>query len=88
MTQHHLVDPHEGGPAWSGLAAVTVLAQSAAGAEVLAKAAFVAGPVAGTELLDAHGVTGLFVHDDGHVDELPGLARFLRGPTPSAVRSV
>ncbi len=76
--QHHLVDPRVGRPAWTGLAAVTVLAGSAAHAEVLAKAAFVAGPVAGRELLGGAEVTGLFVHDDGRVEELPGLAPFLR----------
>ena len=74
---HHLLDPRVGRPAWSGLASVTVLAASTATAEVLAKAAFVAGPVAGAELLDAHGVTGVFVHDDGHVEALPGLPPYL-----------
>jgi thiamine biosynthesis lipoprotein len=75
--RHHLVDPGSGRPAWTGLASVTVLAASAATAEVLAKAAFVAGPAAGAELLAAAGVTGLFVHDDGRVQDLPGLADFL-----------
>ncbi len=75
--QHHLIDPDDGRPAWNGLAVVTVLAESAASAEILAKAAFVAGPVAGVELLEAHNVTGLFVHDDGRVLELPGLNHFL-----------
>ena len=41
--RHHLIDPATGRPASSGLAAVTVLAASAAWAEVLAKAVFVAG---------------------------------------------
>jgi thiamine biosynthesis lipoprotein len=75
--QHHLIDPADGRPAWNGLAVVTVLAESAASAEILAKAAFVAGPEAGVELLEAHNVTGLFVHDDGAVVELPGLSHFL-----------
>jgi len=75
--QHHLVDPRSGRPAWSGLSTVTVLASDAATAEVLAKAAFVAGPAAGAALLSDHQVTGLFVHDDGRVDELPGLEVFL-----------
>jgi FAD:protein FMN transferase len=75
--QHHLVDPRSGRPAWSGLSTVTVLAPDAATAEVLAKAAFVAGPAAGAALLSDHQVTGLFVHDDGRVDELAGLEVFL-----------
>jgi thiamine biosynthesis lipoprotein len=74
---HHLVDPATGRPAWSGLAAVTVIAASAAHAEVLAKAAFVAGPERGAALLDRHGVTGLLVLDDGSVRELAGLAAYL-----------
>jgi thiamine biosynthesis lipoprotein len=75
--RHHLIDPVTGRPAWNGLAVVTVLAESAASAEILAKAAFVAGPDAGADLLEAHDVTGLFVHDDGRVVELPGLTHFL-----------
>ncbi len=75
--RHHLLDPSSGQPAWTGLASVTVLAASTATAEVLAKAAFVAGPRAGAELLEGQGVTGMFVHDDGSVEELPGLEYFL-----------
>ncbi|HEY3722790.1 MAG TPA: FAD:protein FMN transferase [Acidimicrobiia bacterium] len=74
--QHHLVDPASGDPARTGLAAVTVVAAHTAGAEVLAKAAFVAGPEAGPELLRTHGVTGLLVADDGSVRELAGLGSF------------
>ena len=40
---HHLIDPRTGEPAESGLASVTVVAGEAWRAEVLAKAAFVAG---------------------------------------------
>jgi FAD:protein FMN transferase len=74
---HHLLDPSSGRPAWTGLAAVTVLARSAAEAEVLAKAAFVAGPDAGADLLLEHGVTGLLLHDDGSLHELAGLTAYL-----------
>ena len=74
--QHHLVDPASGDPSRTGLAAVTVVAAHTAGAEVLAKAAFVSGPDAGAELLRMHGVTGLLVADDGTVRELPGLGSF------------
>jgi thiamine biosynthesis lipoprotein len=77
VPEHHLVDPSSGEPAWTGLAAVTVLAGTAAWAEVLAKAAFVAGPVDGAALLAMHHVTGRFLHDDGRVEELPGLEPFL-----------
>jgi thiamine biosynthesis lipoprotein len=73
---HHLLDPATGEPAFEGLASVTVLAAETWWAEVLAKAAFVAGPKAGWALLARHGVTGLFVLDDDRVVALPGLADF------------
>jgi thiamine biosynthesis lipoprotein len=73
---HHLIDPRTGAPAASGLASVTVLAGDAARAEVLAKAAFLAGADEGRTLIDAAGATGLLVTDDGDVVELAGLDRF------------
>ena len=73
---HHLLDPATGAPADSGLATVTVIAGDAWWAEVLAKAAFVAGPVAGVRLLEQSGVEGLLVTDDGTVIETAGLAAF------------
>jgi thiamine biosynthesis lipoprotein len=76
VPQHHLIDPRRGAPAASGLRSVTVVAAEAATAEVLAKAAFVAGPDAGRILLGEHAVTGLLVDDRGHVEHLPGLEAF------------
>jgi FAD:protein FMN transferase len=76
LAQHHLIDPRRGAPATSGLRSVTVVAAEAATAEVLAKAAFVAGPEAGRALLAEHGVTGLLVDDGGRVELLPGLEAF------------
>jgi FAD:protein FMN transferase len=73
---HHLIDPRTGAPAESGLASVTVVAGQAWRAEVLAKAAFVAGADNGAELVGRAGATGLFVTDDGDVVELDGLTRF------------
>jgi thiamine biosynthesis lipoprotein len=73
---HHVIDPRTGEPARSGLASVTVVAGDAWKAEVLAKAAFVAGARDGAEIVSAAGSTGLLVHDDGSVDELDGLAAF------------
>jgi thiamine biosynthesis lipoprotein len=73
---HHLIDPRTGSPVDSGLASVTVVAPEAWQAEILAKAAFIAGRDAADVIADAPGATGLLVHDDGVVDELPGLARY------------
>ena len=75
-TLHHLIDPRTGEPAESGLASVTIVAGEAWRAEVLAKAAFVAGIDDGRALIEASGTTGLLVADDGQVLELDGLTRF------------
>jgi thiamine biosynthesis lipoprotein len=48
---HHLIDPATGAPAASDLAQVTIVADSAERAEVLAKAVFVAGARDGAALL-------------------------------------
>ncbi|MET0919602.1 MAG: FAD:protein FMN transferase [Acidimicrobiia bacterium] len=73
---HHLIDPRTGTPAASGLASVTVVAGSACHAEVVAKAAFVLGPRGGADLVARLGLTGVMVHDDGRIDDLPGVAAF------------
>jgi thiamine biosynthesis lipoprotein len=73
---HHIIDPRTGAPAESGLASVTVVAGEAWWAEVLAKAAFVAGVDGGAALVEDAGATGLLVTDDGDVVELDGLGGF------------
>jgi FAD:protein FMN transferase len=73
---HHLIDPRTGLPAESGLASVTVVAGEAWRAEVLAKSAFIAGAVEGRGLITGAGATGLFVDDDGRVEDLEGLTAF------------
>jgi thiamine biosynthesis lipoprotein len=74
--RHHLIDPRTGVPARSGLASVTVVAGEAWRAEVLAKAAFVAGGESAAAVVVDAGATGLLVTDDGDVQELDGLAAF------------
>jgi len=63
-----------------------VAATEAAGPEVLAKAAFLAGPSAAGELLSATGTDGLLVTDDGEVWTTEGFRRFAR-PEPAGVRT-
>jgi hypothetical protein len=45
-------------------------------AEVLAKAAFIAGAHDGAAVVMRAGATGLVVYDDGRVQDLDGLAAF------------
>ena len=59
---HHLLDPATGRPAFTGLVQATALAPTALEAEVLAKAALLAGPGAARGWLP-HG--GALVADDG-----------------------
>jgi FAD:protein FMN transferase len=63
--RHHLIDPASGRSVQNGLAAVTVLAADAVRAEVLAKAAFVAGPIDGAALLEAAAAPALLIDDRG-----------------------
>ena len=75
-TRHHLIDPATGLPAVSGLAGVTVVTGVGWRAEVLAKAAFLAGPVQGAAMLVANDASGLLVADDGEVHEVGAWAQF------------
>lgn len=72
---HHLIDPGTGQPAWTGIVQATALAPTALEAEILAKAALLAGPQRGLGLLSLGGV---LVHADGTVeivDAADGLVR-------------
>ena len=62
---HHLIDPGSGRPAWTGVVQATAVAPTAAAAETHAKAALLAGPERGAELLPPGG--GILVLDDGEV---------------------
>ncbi len=74
---HHLIDPGSGAPATSDVASVTVVAGEAHWAEVLAKAALIAGLPAGVALLETHGVAGLLVTDDGTAHSAGPWERFV-----------
>ena len=65
--RHHLIDPSTGQPAVSGLASATVVAAEAWHAEVVAKAAFLAGVSEGLFVLASTGTDGLLVDDHGTV---------------------
>jgi FAD:protein FMN transferase len=80
---HHLIDPTTGRPAESGLAAVTVVAGTAAWGEVHAKAALIAGPQRGRSLIEDAGMCALLVADDGTVTTAGPVDEFLVEDTPS-----
>ena len=83
---HHLIDPHRGDPADGSVATATAVAARGWQAEALAKAAFLAGPLAGLDLLDGLGAGALIVDDDGAILTSRSLQPFLDGAgAPAAV---
>ncbi len=69
VEQHHLIDPRTGASAFAGWAQVSVIAPSAADAEVLAKAVYLMGTDA-RALLDESGAQAVLVADDGRVETI------------------
>ncbi len=76
---HHVIDPSTGAPSDAGVASIAVLAGECWWAEVLAKAAFVAGAVDALSVIDEAGAAGLVVDRDGRARHSSGLARYLAG---------
>jgi FAD:protein FMN transferase len=74
---HHLLDPSTGMPAWTGLIAVTALADTALEAETLSKIALLRGPRDAREVLAAHG--GVLIHDSGEVETVGRIGAAFRG---------
>jgi thiamine biosynthesis lipoprotein len=74
-TAHHLIDPATGRPAETDVVAATVVATEAWRAEALTKLAFLAGPGAVSNRVDAH---AMVVTSDGRRHATPGLAGALR----------
>jgi thiamine biosynthesis lipoprotein len=70
--RHHLIDPRTGRPAVTDVIQATVVAGTALRAEALAKAAVIAGSVAGFALLDRSGVRGaVLLTERGETFALP-----------------
>ncbi len=63
--RHHLIDPRTGMPAQTGLALVSVAAESCRQAEVAAKVALLLGPAAGSDFLERNGLSALLVTSRG-----------------------
>jgi thiamine biosynthesis lipoprotein len=62
---HHLLDPSDGRPAWTGVIQATALAATGVEAETLAKTALLSGPERGLGVLEPAG--GALVLDDGEI---------------------
>ena len=74
--RHHLLDPGSGEPVDNDIVAVTVIASEGWRAEVLAKAAFVAGLPGALELLDTRGVAGAIFDGADHMHVTRDWSRF------------
>lgn len=68
VERHHLIDPRTGTSADSDLAAVTVVAEQATTADVLAKVALILGRERGRACVESHGAACLLVCADGRID--------------------
>ena len=64
---HHILDPHTGYPAESGLRSVTILSDSGAASDILSTACFVLGWEKGAELADDYQAGIVAVTDNGEV---------------------
>lgn len=76
--QHHLIDPRSGRPADTAAVAVTVLTGEAWRAEVLAKAALLAGVEGALHLLAESQAAGLVIDDAGTIHPAANLDPFVR----------
>jgi thiamine biosynthesis lipoprotein len=70
--RHHLIDPSSGDPSESDVLSATAVAAEGWQAEVLAKAAFIGGPVQGVGLADQLGGAAAVVTVDWNVATSPG----------------
>ncbi len=71
---HHLLDPHTGMPARTGLLSVTVWSENGALSDMLSTACFVLGESDGAALLETFGAEGIFIREDGAVAVTDGLS--------------
>ena len=74
--RHHLVEPTTGLPGDTGISSVSIVAGTAAWAEVLAKVAFLVGSDDAAIAVSAGLATGTVLADDGSRIDLPGFGDF------------
>jgi len=83
--RHHLLDPCTGDSLETGLDSVTVVARDAWIAEILTKAAFVAGPSEAMGLITARGGAGLLVESPDRIVAAGEFAAFFAAPDRAPV---
>lgn len=71
VEHHHLIDPRSGASAETDLVAASVVAPTAAEADVLAKVALLLGRAAGRAFVERQGATCLTVSRDGAIEHSP-----------------
>ena len=73
QTNHHLIDPRTGRPSDNGILSATVVSNSVARAEVLAKVALLRGPKKGVEFLnDQPDAEGILISRTGQIERSVG----------------
>ncbi|MFN8472400.1 MAG: FAD:protein FMN transferase [Anaerolineae bacterium] len=76
--QHHIIDPRTRQPAQTDLLSVTVIAPTAAHADLYAKVALILGSQAGRSLLEkTPGVEGLLINEMGEQSMTAGFAQYV-----------
>ena len=77
---HHVIDPTTASPVTGDVVAAAVIAARGWQAEVLAKAAIIAGIAEGTDLIAGIGAHALLIDRHGGLHPTPGFERFLTSP--------
>lgn len=75
---HHLLNPHTGRPAYSGLLSVTVISEKSVTADALTTALFLLGMEKGLPLLKHFQAEAVFLTEDGHICVTEGLRKSFR----------
>lgn len=70
---HHIIDPRTGKPSCSGLISVSLIGDEAVTLDALATGIYCLGPKVGTSIIRRHGISAIFVTDNGSVQITPEL---------------
>jgi len=73
---HHILNPHTGMPAASGVRSVTILSESGLQSDALSTACFVLGVEEGMALVEDFGAEALFVEENGEITMTDGMNKY------------